>query len=165
MINQLIRIALILFSCLIFQSLFNYSDYFDISERIQYPIIVTLTPYILSKYLPLLGIDDILKSKFSLYSTIFLFFATIVVQAVVSEMAKSKQNDVITNTLKDEETKFLVFNFKTNFILILSIVLFLELVFSRILESNAQKNENNHLEKIILKALSKHNSMKSSKQN
>lgn len=157
MVTQVFRIFLIAMFAVLIQSLFNISNSFALSKQMQYPLIIALTPYLISK-LPVLGTKNLMSSGAQpLVSLVFMVICTIVIQYVVKEIKGSSQMDFLSSYLKDNEPISIgSLQIQRDFIVILGVVLFGELLFQKL----ASKKKFNELEKVVLSALTKFHSKK-----
>ena len=138
---------------LIVHSLFNISNLFDISDQIQYPLVIAITPYIISK-LPLLGTKDLMtQGAQPLLSLIFLILCTIGVQYITKQIKTNSQNDFLSKFLKEKKyVSYKGFKVKRETLNPkLAVVLLSEFIF----QSLVSKNEHDKLEKTLLKVLTK----------
>lgn len=157
MVTQVFRIFLIAMFAVLIQSLFNISNSFALSKQMQYPLIIALTPYLISK-LPVLGTKNLMSSGAQpLVSLVFMVICTIVIQYVVKEIKGSSQMDFLSSYLKNNEPISIgSLQIQRDFIVILGVVLFGELLFQKL----ASKKKFNELEKVVLSALTKFHSKK-----
>lgn len=157
MVTQVFRIFLIAMFAVLIQSLFNISNSFALSKQMQYPLIIAVTPYLISK-LPVLGTKNLMSSGAQpLVSLVFMVICTIVIQYVVKEIKGSSQMDFLSSYLKNNEPISIgSLQIQRDFIVILGVVLFGELLFQKL----ASKKKFNELEKVVLSALTKFHSKK-----
>jgi hypothetical protein len=152
MYNQLFRVSFIIIFALLTHALFNISPSFGLSKQIQYPLIIGLTPYLISK-LPLLGTKDLMiQGVQPLVSMTFLILCTIIIQYVVKEISQNSQMDFLSVYIKDEKPlRIEGFEIKKDFIVVLFVVIISEFIFQGIVSAN----EYSRLEKALLRALAK----------
>lgn len=146
------RILLIAIFAILTQSLFNVSHSFAVSKQIQYPLIIALTPYLISK-LPILGTKNLMSAGVQpLMSLVFMIICTIIIQYVVKEIKNSKQVDFLSTYIKDDDPiAFGSMKVERDFIVILILVLVCEFIFQKF----AARSKHNELEKVVLSALTK----------
>jgi hypothetical protein len=152
MYNQLFRVSFIIIFALLTHALFNVSPSFGLSKQIQYPLIIALTPYLISK-LPLLGTKDLMmKGIQPLVSMTFFIICTIIVQYIVKEISQNSQLDFLSIYIKDKKPlRIEGFEIKRDFIVVLIVVMISEFIFQGIISAN----EYDRLEKALLRALTK----------
>lgn len=137
---------------LLTHAFFNISPDLGLSKQIQYPLIIALTPYIISK-LPLLGTKSLMmKGVQPLISMVFLTISSVIVQYVVKEIKNNSQKDPLSTYIKNKEPMRVEgFEIKRDFVFVLVMVLICEFIFQGIVSVN----ESNKMEKAMLRALSK----------
>jgi hypothetical protein len=152
MSTQVFRILFIAFFAILAQSLFNVSNVLSLSKQIQYPLIIALTPYLISK-LPLLGTKNLMSTGVQpLLSLVFMTICTVVIQYIMKEIKSSSQVDFLSKYIKDEEPlRIGDIKIEKDFVVILSFVLLSELIF----QSVGQQNKYTKLEDAMLRALKK----------
>ena len=151
------RVAFICTFALLTHALFNIGPDFGLSKQIQYPMIIAITPYIISK-LPLLGTKDLMTSGVQpLVSLTFLILCTIGVQYLVREIKSSTQNDQISKYIKDPKPLAIQgFKIERDFVFVLVSVLAAEILF----QSLVSQNKHTQMEKALLRALEKYHGKK-----
>ena len=151
MLTALTRTTIIIFACMLFQSFFNYTKYFNVPSSIQCPLIISLTPYILT-IIPVLGLSDIIKSN--IFSLAFLIIATIIIQTTIIDNIKNKDDDdYISTFINEKETSINQFSIKNDFIVLLLLVMFSEFFFQYHISSYLTSQEEKRWERSVLKAL------------
>ena len=155
--TQIFRIAFICIFALLTHALFNIGPDFGLSKQIQYPLIIAITPYVISK-LPLLGTKDLMTSGTQpLVSLAFLLLCTIGAQYLVREIKQSNQNDIISKYVKDPEPLAIEgFKIERDFVFVLFIVLIAEILFQGL----TARNKYNQMEKAMIRALEKYHGKK-----
>ena len=155
--TQIFRIVFICIFALLTHAVFNIGPNFGLSKQIQYPLIIGITPYVISK-LPLLSTKDLMTSGIQpLMSLTFLLLCTIGAQHLVREIKLSNQKDIISTYIKDSEPLAIQgFKFERDFVFVLIIVLIAETIFQGL----TARNKYSQLEKALLRALEKYHGKK-----
>lgn len=152
MYTQLFRIGLIAISAILIHSIFNLHPIVSLSEQIQYPLIIGITPYFISK-LPILGTRNLMASGTQpLIALTFMILSTIVIQFISRQIKYSKQTDWLSEYIKKEEFDLNGFKIKSDFLFVLTFVLLSEFLFQMI--SSRKKKQD--LENIVIRALKKY---------
>lgn len=158
MTTQLIRSLLIAIFAILIHSVFNISKNVSLSAQIQYPLIVAITPFVISK-IPLLGTRDLMAAGGQPFmSLLFMVCSTVLMQYLIEEIKKNNQNDFLSTYLKnDTPLQFGQLEIQRDFVILIAFVLFLDFFYQ--LYNKNQKYKT--MEKVVLRALAKFHGKKS----